>query len=286
MSVTDRVATRQDLSTQPSGTIGEAVVKSPTSWLTLTLAWIVCLGLVGAGVWGYWEGQGDRGYFVDEGVYTYVGWSWAHGEWPYRDIWDHKGPTVYATAMLRTAWGGTDARLLGVQEIVIGVATAMLLAGIAYCLWGGAGPPVALALGTLVWAQRPLVDFGTGSADPAHIHMSTPGSLIALFSAAAILCALVAARNAHMWSAVLLAALSGVFGGLAACTKLNAVAGFVIALAILVATPQRPPLVRRLSLAGFSILGAILPFAAFALLFRAGGAFHEFVDAYFFFNSI
>ena len=78
----------------------------------------------------------------------------------------------------------------------------------------------------------------------------------------------------------------GVFGGLAACTKLNAVAGFVVVLAILVATPYRPPLVRRLSLVGFSILGAIFPFAAFALLFRAGGAFHEFVDAYFFFNSI
>ena len=252
----------------------------------LALIWIGCLGLASFGVWGYQQGQTDRAYFVDEGVYTFVGWSWLHGEWPYRDVWDHKGPTVYATAMLRTALGGTEARVLGTQEIAIGIAMAMLLAGIAFSLWGSLGPPIALALGTLVWAQRPVVDFGPGSADPAHIHMSTPGSLIALFSTAAILCALIAVRKTRPSGAASLATLSGICAGLAACTKLNALAGFVVALAILALPPQPTPLGRRVTLLAFCLLGAIVPFGAFGLLFRAGGSFNDFVDAYFRFNSI
>ena len=179
------------------------------------LVWGGCVGLALAGILGYWYGQSARAYFVDEGLYTYIGWSWLQGDWPYRDIWDHKGPVVHLTTMIRTALGGTDARVLGAQEIVLGTSMAVLLAGIADCLWGGLAAPVALALGILIWAQRPLVDFGTGSADPAHLHMSTPGSLIALFSTAAIYCALVAVRGARSKRTTLFAVLAGMGAGLA-----------------------------------------------------------------------
>lgn len=248
--------------------------------------WMGCVGLAAAGVWGYWQGQGDRAYFVDEGIYTYLGWSWLQGDWPYRDIWDHKGPLVHLTTMIRTALGGTSARILGAQEIALGVTTAILLSGIATLLWGGLALPIALALGILVWAQRPLVDFGTATVDPAHVHMSTPGSLIALFSTAAVLCALAAVRRAGFARAALLAFLSGICAGLALSTKLNAVAGFVVALAVLVAGERQRSVVQRAWLGGLSILGATVPLAAFAITFRAAGALREFVDAYFVFNSI
>lgn len=272
----------------PSSSMTHAAFSAPrtSNRLPLVLIWLGSLFLASGAIWSYWHAQAVRAYFVDEGIYTYIGWSWFHGQWPYRDVWDHKGPTVYLTTMARAALAGTNARYLGAQEIAIGLMMASCLAGIAGVLWGRIGPPLALIFGVLVWAQRPLVDFGTSSADPAHVHMSTPGSLIALFSTAAILFALRAVRHERSGRAVLMAVLSGVCGGLAVATKLNAVAGFVVALGVLAFGDRERMIQQRLGLVLLALLGSAVPTAAFAGLFYAVGAYSHFVDAYFLFNSI
>lgn len=201
---------------------GQLMVDSPLlgGRAAKPLVWVPCLALALFGLWSFWHAQGLRKNEVDESVYTYIGWSWGEGYWPYLDNWDHKGPAIYLATMLRVALAGTKPEMLGLQQIAVGCATAILLAGIAYDLWGGLSPPMALAFGILIWTQS-LPEFDV---------VATPGSLIGLFSTGAVLAALAAAHHISFRKSAVLVLLMALANGLALCTKPNAIAGSVIGL--------------------------------------------------------
>ncbi len=238
--------------------------------------WFLSLSLALFGIWRYWQAQGDRSYVVDEAVYTYVGWSWGQNYWPYVESWDHKGPLVYATTMLRTKIADTNAEALAGQEIVLGTVTALLLAGIAHQLWGGTGAALALALSILLWSQKP----------PEHGHMSTPGSLITLFTSGAILASLYSARRASFRSMAVLAVVMGVSIGMAVSTKPNALTGLAVGLGVLWWIPRGLQSSRRLMLTLSSLVGAAVPPLAVAAAFYRVGALGELVDNYLVYNTV
>jgi hypothetical protein len=241
------------------------------------LIWSLCSILALYAIFAYWQAQGRRNYYPDEATYTYVGWSWGQGFWPYRDSWDHKGPLVYATTMVRTALAGTEPEMLGGQEIAFGIANALVLAGIAYCLWGGVSPALALVLYILLWTLR---------APESGLLVSTPSSLIALFTTASILAAFAITRSAHFGISALLAVLIGLFGGLALSTKPTAVAGIVVGLGLVWSGHAWQRRRDRLVLTCCAALGVGIPIFLFGLAFYYAHALDALVDCYILFNPL
>ena len=238
--------------------------------------WAGCAALVLLALRSFLLAQGLRANEVDESVYTYVGWSWAEGYWPYLQSWDHKGPVVYLTTLLRVVLLGLEPEVIGFQHGVVGTMTALLVAAIASRLWAGMGPVVAFTLGVLLWTQR---------APQAGV-MATPDSLISMFSAGAVLAALGAAEHKSFRGSVVLAALAGLSSGLAVCTKPNAVGGLVVGLVALWWLGGRWTVRRRMVLVSMIAVGVAVPVVVFAIVFSYANALDALVDSYIVFNSI
>jgi hypothetical protein len=45
---------------------------------------------------------------IDSSVFQVIGNGWVHGQVPYRDLWDHKGPLIYCVNALGNVLGGTQ----------------------------------------------------------------------------------------------------------------------------------------------------------------------------------
>ncbi len=233
---------------------------------------VICGFLAGLyGLWAYGHAQRLRYIGVDEGVYTYIGWSWLNGYWPYLQAWDHKGPVVYAAAMLRVWLAGTGADALTGAELAIGAIIAALTASAGYLLRGTLNASIAFALAILLWTQR-------------NSEVGTIAPVIALFSIAAVLCAFLLVRSPQPRMRTVAAVAAGLSGGLAFCTKPNGILGYGIALACIALSwlPRR----ERLRLILVSVGAAVLPAIIIALLFSRAGALAALVDAYFHFNSL
>jgi Glycosyl transferase family 2 len=241
--------------------------------------WVVALGVAGVAVGRYLLATGPRDYVSDEGTYTYVGWAWSRGDWPYRQAWDHKGPVTYLVTMLRVLLLGTETRFLPVQEVLLGVLTAGCVAVSGYRLWGAFAGAVAAATSVLLWAGYP----------PNAGHMSTVGSAIGLCTALALALALRArerTRDGRVGAARLELVGAGVAGGLAFCTKPNALSGLALALLVVVILERAGGFraaLRRGALVG---AGAVLPVAAFGVVFFRAGDLGSMLDVVFRFNSI
>jgi hypothetical protein len=220
----------------------------------------------------YWRAQGVRNGTSDDGIYTYVGWVWSQGGLPYRDAWDNKGPVVYAVSALRSALIGSQPEAIGIQEIVLGLTTAGLLAVLAFLLWESMAAATALAMGTLMWAQ--LVPGGNTDNGAT--------SVLALFSTGAVTLAVAAALSDDRRRRWLLLMGFGVLEGLLFMTKANAIVTLPIAFLALAAVGSG---LRDLVRAAVPVAaGFALPTLGFAILFLNNGAFDDAFSAAFLFN--
>jgi mono/diheme cytochrome c family protein len=68
---------------------------------------------------------------ADQSLYAYIGERILHGEVPFRDDWDQKPPGIHATyAVLWAIW--PDERVVPAADLVVAVATALLLLALAF----------------------------------------------------------------------------------------------------------------------------------------------------------
>ncbi|HUF69491.1 MAG TPA: hypothetical protein VMM79_12685 [Longimicrobiales bacterium] len=240
-----------------------------TALIAVTATALLTLILCGL----YWWVQGLRSYLPDEGIYTFVGWSWLQGDWPYRDTWDHKGPVVFAVTLIRTALLGSSPEMTGIQEIVMGLATASFLGAAAWSLWGVLAASMTAFASVLLWTQL----------GPTGGHMSTAGSIIALLNAACILLAVLAIRHTGRRRAWLVFGL-GVAGGLGFLAKPNALGAFIAGALVLAWIERRSGPARLLRDWGLMAVGAAVPMALVAVVFGAAGALRELIEVAYAYN--
>jgi hypothetical protein len=237
------------------------------------LIYIVAAVCIALSAWRYWVSQGMRSYVPDEGIYTLVGWSWLQGDWPYRDAWDHKGPVVFAVPLVRTALLGTASEMIAVQEIVLGLLTALFVGAAAARLWGRAAAAFAATASMLLWTQ-----LGTTGG-----HMSTAGSIIGLLNAMCIyfgIRALGTQGRAQSWWLLAL----GAAGMLAFLAKPNAVGGLLAAILMGCWQYRKQPR-RLLASAGLCVLGMAAPLLLTVAVFAAAGALAQMIDVAYLYNA-
>jgi hypothetical protein len=233
--------------------------------------------------WRYWSVQGLRSYLPDEGIYTFVGWSWLHGDWPYRGAWDHKGPVIFLITLIRTALLGSSPEMTGVQEIAMGLATAAILGAAAWLLWGVLAAAMVGLAGVLLWTQL----------GPTGGHMSTAGSIIALLNALCILFTVCAIRSRGRRRTWLLFVL-GVAGGLGFLAKPNAIGAIAAGWLVLVWIGLRPgegePGKPRgiggvLRDTGIIVAGAVAPMLIVGLIFGLAGDLRQLIEVAYIYNA-
>jgi len=222
--------------------------------------------LTSLGLFSYWW-HSAREFGVDENVYTYVGWSWQQGYWPYSQSWDHKGPFLYTLAAIRTSLLGTGGDGIRAEVLILGILLTAILGFTAHRLWGRYAGWIASAACAVFWTQTELW-YERAYGGP---FFQTISVLIALLSGAAVLAAL--------FDGPVAAFAAGVLGGLAFCVKPNAIAGFLIALALIASR-------RKASLVVLAGAVALIPIAAYGVAFYRAGALRALIDCYFEFNSI
>lgn len=244
--------------------------------LNHAVVWTLSLAASSFAFGRFWLAQVNAGKIgLDESVYIYIGRVWRQGCWPYLHTWDHKGPLIYATCMLRDWLLGYSAIAITWQQGVLGILVAALLAVLAQRLWGGIAPAVAFVMCIFQWAQT----------NPTDALRQTPPSLIAMVSAGAVLAGIAAAQTRNLLWARGLALLMGFCGGLEFCIKPNAIAGYGVAVAaILFAGEPRARFV-RMQLLLVSVIGVLVPVGMFAILFARADALPALLDCYFLFNT-
>jgi len=257
-------------------------VRSPGRGLAF-FAVAACILLAVLACWRYWYVQGLRSYLPDEGIYTFVGWSWLHGDWPYRDTWDHKGPVIFLVTLIRTALLGSSPEMTGIQEILMGLATAAILGAAAWLLWGVLAASMVGLAGVLLWTQL----------GPTGGHMSTAGSIIALLNALCILFTIRAIRSEGRGRAWLLFAL-GVCGGLGFLAKPNAISAIAAGWLVLVwiglrageaGSATRSGAAGVFRDTGIIVAGAAVPMVVVALIFGLAGDLRQLIDVAYVYNA-
>lgn len=205
-------------------------------------------------------------------MYSYVGWAWTQGKLPYADAWDNKGPVIYAVSAARSALLGSAPEDIGVQEIVFGLLTALMLAVLAYRLADGVASATALAMGTLFWAGlTPGANVDNGAT-----------SILALLSTGAVLLAVSAALAEQSRRRQMLLVAFGALEGLLFMSKANAIATLPMALLVLVVMKRER---RVLGYAALAVaVGFLVPVAAFAIYFWRHGALGDLLEGAFIFD--
>jgi 4-amino-4-deoxy-L-arabinose transferase-like glycosyltransferase len=213
----------------------------------------------------------------DGSVFAYVADRWAHGELPYRDVWDHKPPLTYVVYRGLFAFAPPAAApvntTLRVGSALCDAATVVLLFFLARRLFGFA---VGIVAGGL---------FGlfTG-ATVLQFEAFQPERLTVLFTVAAVLAA-VAYADSRQYR---YAGLSGLLFGLALIAKQIAAPVGVVTWAWLTWDAFRAEgrqAVKRVAIHSVLLLvGAVLPWGLCAAYFAAHGAFGNFWECTYTFN--
>jgi hypothetical protein len=204
---------------------------------------------------------------ADQSLYAYVGEQIGAGGLPYRDAWDQKPPAIhFLYAGLRTVWPGDGA--VPFADLAAAGAAAWLLYRVGRELAPGATGPYAALIFLLL--GNPAFTRLAGVRLRAQCE-----TFIAVIEIAALL---LLARNRIQRSAAILLAAGALFG-LAFTFKYNTVVFGLAAVATLLVW-------RRASMKDTLLLsaGALIPIAAFLLIFAAGGALPELFDATILYN--
>lgn len=121
---------------------------------------------------------GDVSYFNDESFYYLAGLRLHDGMLPYVDVWDRKGPGLFATYWLITFLpGGVLAAHL--VAALCAAATAMVVAAIARLMTGWQGAALAA---TLYLASMPLFG-GAGGQTPVFYNVLMAGAVLLVLGA-------------------------------------------------------------------------------------------------------
>ncbi len=199
----------------------------------------------------------------DSGAFLYIGWRWLEGDIPYRDVWDHKPPGVYAVDALGLRLGrGSLWGVWGMEVLFLAVAAAG-----GYALlrrWWGV--PVALLV-TYLWLYT-LVFLLDGGNLTQEYALPFQFAMFGLWAAVA---------RRHPSSATAWAAALGVVTAGAFLFRPNTIAPALVGLALWWLDASLPWRVRaRRTLAfglGFGVVVGLV--AAYFAWQRALGAFWE-----------
>jgi len=203
----------------------------------------------------------------DSGVFLYEGQHWLRGEMPYRDMWDHKGPLIYAFDAVGLLLGRGDWHgLLLLEWLWLGAALWMLFAALSSAF----SRPAAFA-GCAVYA----IAAPTFLNDVGNMTESWNFGFQAL-AMLALVHLIQRKTPAPAWSAAL-----GLCGAGALLLRPNLAVVFVGAtlLWMLRARPSRGELV------AFA-LALVLPVVATGVYLRQNGAWEAMKDQYFAYNAV
>jgi len=203
----------------------------------------------------------------DSGVFLYEGQHWLRGEMPYRDMWDHKGPLIYAFDAVGLLLGRGDWRgLLLLEWLWLGAALWMLFAALSRAF----SRPAAFA-GCAVYA----IAAPTFLNDVGNMTESWNFGFQAL-AMLALVHLIERKTSAPGWSAAL-----GLCGAGALLLRPNLAVVFAGA-ALWWMLHARPA---RSEVAAFA-LALVLPVATVALYLRQHGAWEAMKDQYFAYNAV
>ena len=205
----------------------------------------------------------------DEGVYATVAQAWAAGELPYRDVFDHKPPGVYA--IYRAVFA-----CFGESMVPVRIAFALLtaLTGLAAALALRAARPLSsrtelavVALTTVYLQASAATTGGTANAEVPMTLFVTVAAVAALRHRG---------EPAARWLAVL-----GIASGVAALMKPVCLAELALFAAFALTGRRRPPVARRELAAGLAVYaaGVLVPVLAAVAYFAARGGLAAAMEA-------
>lgn len=205
----------------------------------------------------------------DCGVYAYVAERWAEGELPYRDVWDHKPPLIYATYRAIFAVAPPSSvpvtTTLRVASALADTATAVLVLLLAARLFG---PMAGTVAGVLCGLTTALPGLQYESLQPER--------LVVLFVTGGFLAA-AAYVDRRRYAYV---ALSGLLFGIALALKQTAAPAGALVWAWVTWQAWRREgrgAVKRILIHSVLLaVGALVPWALCAAYFAAKGAFASF----------
>jgi len=213
---------------------------------------------------------------VDEGQFTYIGWSWQNGYWPYRDSWDHKGPLVFVAAFLRTSLFGNGGMALGGQAVLLAISSSVTSACLAARLWNTRVAAFTLVLSTLLWTQ----------SSPTEGVTQIPAVLTSLCGVASVYAAVRAAQATNMRAANMWSLTHGFLAGMTMCIRPAAVVCYGVGVVLTAIIGQTHTFKQRRWSIVISVCGLLLPPVCFILLFASAGVLGDMHEAYFTFNSV
>lgn len=203
----------------------------------------------------------------DAGAFFYIAERVLAGGVPYRDVWDHKPPAVYAVDALGLAAGG----VVGVWIVQLGfLVAAALLSLVALRPFG---ERAALA-GSLAWLLASPRLFLADGAQTSFVEFYGLPLQFGVLALAARECE----RGGASWRTVAIGAL-----GAAAFLFKPTLVGLALAAAVLFLVSQRGSALRRIAA---MLFGGVAVLAAAAVPFIASGAMGELIDQVVHYNSV
>lgn len=204
----------------------------------------------------------------DSGVFLYMGYAALEGKVPYRDVWDHKGPFMYAINTLAVAINPTGLWGIWIVDVVMGIAAL----GIGFRLLRTYFGEVPAAFASLLWL------IANQAMTPSN--MTEYYVLFAQFLALQAAAWIVSGRQIRLASI-----LSGVLLAYTALVRANLIGIFVainLGLIIYILLGKRKLLIAIVyqTLLALSVLLLVI------LFFHRYGAVHDFFDAYIYFNMV
>jgi 4-amino-4-deoxy-L-arabinose transferase-like glycosyltransferase len=206
----------------------------------------------------------------DQGTYATIARGWMHGELPYRDLWDNKGPLLFLWYVASFAWLGESVAAPRVAAALAAALSLPFVWAAARTLFGRKEAAVASILYALSFANLYLQ-----AAANAEVFMLLP--LVIGFWAFTL---------GIKKKCALSFLLSGIFTALAVFTRQSAVLTFLGYGVWLAVIYLREPGARQHSILAFSsvLAGAVLGSLPFGIYFAMRGALYDLWFAMFGFN--